>query len=218
MLQSSPPPQTQGPVESTPTEHTDDLALATRILAGERSAFAQLYDTCAPALLRRLTRMTGSVDHAEDCLQQVFAEVLRALPQYRGKGRLEAWIERIATHTAMGWYRKKYRWRSFVEQVVEQLTPDTTLPEPEPLPEQLFFHEEMKAVVWQLLDRLHPRKRMALVLCDLEGHTIEDAAAQMDIPVGTAASRLFHARQDFRKIALAELRRQGLDVGDWLHD
>lgn len=162
--------------------------------------------------------MTGSIDHAEDCLQQVFAEALRALPQYRGKGRLEAWIEHIATHTAMGWYRKKYRWRSFVEQVVEQITPESTLPQPDPLPEQLFLHEEMKAVVWQLLDRLSPRKRMALVLCDLEGRTIEEAAEQMDIPVGTAASRLFHARQDFRKIALAELRRQGLDLGDWIHD
>jgi len=218
MLPSLSPPPTQDPIPSAPTEHEHDLALATRILAGERSAFAQLYDTCAPALLRRLTRMTGSIDHAEDCLQQVFAEALRALPQYRGKGRLEAWIERIATHTAMGWYRKKYRWRSFVEQVVEQITPESTLPQPDPLPEQLFLHEEMKAVVWQLLDRLSPRKRMALVLCDLEGRTIEEAAEQMDIPVGTAASRLFHARQDFRKIALAELRRQGLDLGDWIHD
>lgn len=218
MLPSLSPPPTQGPIPSAPTEHEHDLALATRILAGERSAFAQLYEACAPALLRRLTRMTGSIDHAEDCLQQVFAEALRALPQYRGKGRLEAWLERIATHTAMGWYRKKYRWRSFVEQVVEQLTPESTLPQPDPLPEQIFLHEEMKAVVWQLLDRLSPRKRMALVLCDLEGRTIEEAAEQMDIPVGTAASRLFHARQDFRKIALAELRRQGLDVGDWLHD
>jgi RNA polymerase sigma factor (sigma-70 family) len=74
----------------------------------------------------------------------------------------------------------------------------------------------MKAVVWQLLDRLSPRKRMVLVLCDLEGHTLEEAAKQMDIPVGTAASRLFHARQDFQKAAIAEFRRQGLEIGDWL--
>lgn len=216
--QSAPLKQARDPSSHAPIEHEQDLQLATRILAGERSAFAQLYDACAPALLRRLTRMTGSVDHAEDCLQQVFTEALRALPNYRGQGRLEAWLERIATHTAMGWYRKKYRWRSLVEQVVEQVTPERIEPEQAPLPEQLFMHEEMKTVVWQLLDRLSPRKRMALTLCDLEGHTIEEAAAQLDIPVGTAASRLFHARQEFRKIALAELRRQGLDVGDLFHD
>ncbi|MCB9638937.1 MAG: sigma-70 family RNA polymerase sigma factor [Myxococcales bacterium] len=216
--QSAPPSPAEETATHAPKEHEQDLQLATRILAGERSAFAQLYEACAPALLRRLTRMTGSIDHAEDCLQQVFTEALRALPNYRGQGKLEAWLERIATHTAMGWYRKKYRWRSFVEQVVEQVTPEKSEPEQAALPEQLFLHEEMKTVVWQLLDRLSPRKRMALLLCDLEGHTIEDAAEQLGIPVGTAASRLFHARQEFRKIALAELRRQGLDVGDLFHD
>lgn len=196
-----------------------DRRLVERILAGEKEAFARWYDASAPALLRRLTRMTGAVDAAEDCLQQVFLEALRNLPLYRGDGSLDAWLERIATHVVMGWYRRKYRWRSFMEDLGEWIAPDKEAsPLPEALPEQLFLQEEMKVAVWQILDRLPARKRMVLILCELEGHTIEDAAKQMDIPVGTAASRLFHARLAFRKAAILEFRRQGLSAGDWLHE
>ena len=79
----------------------EDRRLVQRVLAGEEAAFTQLYDTYAPALLRRILRLMGRDDQAEDCLQMVFVEVIERLEHYRGEGPLGAWLYRITTTTVL---------------------------------------------------------------------------------------------------------------------
>lgn len=159
--------------------------------------------------------MLGDPIQAEDCLQQVFAEALRTLPQFRGDGKLVAWLERITTHVAMDHFRRKYRWRSFMEKWTwgrEERDESE-----EGLPEEIFLHEELRQMVWELLEQVEPRKRMAVLLCDLEGYTMERAAEEMGVPLSTASSRLYKGREEFRKKAVAEFRRRELSIGDWFH-
>lgn len=197
------------------TEDTtwDDKEWVRRIQSGDDRAFARFYDAHAPALYRRLSRMLGNPEQAEDCLQQVFTEALRSIDQFKGEGKLVAWLERIATHVVMDQYRRKYRWRSFLERWSTRSEVDET--SQEGLPEAAFFDQERKEIIWSLLDKMEPRKRIAVILCDLEGKTIEQAADELDVATGTAASRLRNGRIELRQKVEAAFRKQGISITDW---
>lgn len=190
--------------------------LVARLKQRDRKAFDDMYQQFAPRLLRRLHRLTGSAQDAEDCLQQVFAEAMESMESFRGEGSLGAWLNRIATNIAMNLYRKRSRFRSFTERLWE-VVPLNSSPS-EALPDTLFLKEESRVWVRMLLERVSPQKRMALTLCDLEGWTQEDAAHHLGVPLGTLVSRLYHGRREFRRNLERECVRQGLSIEDILHE
>lgn len=193
---------------------TDDYQLVQRILQKDEAAFEALYETYAPALLRRLHRMLGDEEQAEECLQQVFVEALHSFKNYRAEGALGAWLNRIATHTVMGLFRRHHRTRAFWEKfrVHESINPP-----PPKLPEGLLLQEELRTLVQEMLKKIGPRKRLAVILCDIEGHSLEEAAKEMDIPMGTVASRLYHGRRELKKLIAQELKKRGLSIRDFTH-
>ena len=156
--------------------------------------------------------MLNDVSQAEDCLQQVFLEAMRSIQNYQGSGSLKSWLHSIATFVVMARYKKQQRWKSLLDKV--RLEPAALNVVTEPLPEELLWREEKRALLWGLLEKLSPNKRMALTLCDLEGESIEEAARQMKVPPGTVASRLYHARREVKKMATRELQKQGLSIRD----
>tara|TARA_B100000609_G_scaffold199581_2_gene204425 strand:- start:2070 stop:2684 length:615 start_codon:yes stop_codon:yes gene_type:complete len=189
----------------------DDI-LVDRLKERDPRAFDEFYQEFSPKLLRRLMRLTGDAHVAEDCLQQVFSEMFRCLPSYRGEGEFAAWVNRIATNVAMNTFRKQTRIRDFWERTTpEEVYERQSAP---PLPDELFSQEETKALVAQSLKKLSSRKRMAILLVDLEGHSLEEAASQLGVPPGTVASRLYHARNDLKAMISRELARRGSSFED----
>lgn len=191
---------------------TDDQILVARLLAREPQALREFYDRYATGLLRRLLRMLGDSQQAKDVLQQVFVEALESLPHYRGEGVLGAWLNRIATHVAMDSFRRQGRFRAFWEKWSPQMS-ESSVP-PVEIPEEAFQREEMRSLVWKLLGQLAPKKRMSLVLCDMEGLSLLEASEQMGIPPGTVSSRLHHARRELRDLLERECKKSGLPLRD----
>ncbi len=193
----------------------DDKRLVQRVLAGDEAAFTALYDAYAPMLLRRILRLMGRDDQAEDCLQMVFIEVLERLEHYRGEGALGAWLHRITTTTVLQQFRKqKSRSRlaegfAFFSMFREEANPL--------LAERLLFDEERKKMLYTCLEDIEADRRMAILLCDIEGKPVEDAAKELHIPLGTLASRLHRGRQDLQKSLSRRLKQHGLSVEEWFH-
>jgi RNA polymerase sigma-70 factor (ECF subfamily) len=160
-----------------------------------------------------LVRWVGDTQQAEDCLQQVFLEALRSIENFRGEGKLGSWLNRIATHVVMDMFRQKQRMKALMERVLPQQEAGM-LDQPPALPEQLFLREETRLWVRELLEKLSPQKRMAVLLCDLEGMSLEDASQQMGVPTGTVGSRLYHARRELQKRVESELQKRGLGWED----
>lgn len=192
---------------------TEDKALVVRIQRGDERAFRELYRTYSPMLLRRLMRWVGDTQQAEDCLQQVFLEALRSIEHFRGEGKLGSWLNRIATHVVMDMFRQKQRMKALMERVLPQQEAGM-LDQPPALPEQLFLREETRLWVRELLEKLSPQKRMVVLLCDLEGMSLEGASQQMGVPTGTVGSRLYHARRELQKRVESELQKRGLGWED----
>lgn len=199
-----------------PTSLEEDKQLAERIRNGDERAFRELYRMHSPILLRRLVRWIGDTQHAEDCLQHVFLEAMRSIHRYRGEGSLRGWLNRITTHVVMDMFRQKKRWRTLMERIIPEQKAGTLRDSPA-LPEQLFLQEETRTLVHDMLEKLSPQKRMAILLCDLEGLALEEAAAQMNVPLGTVGSRLYHARRELQKRIQSELNRRNLTLEDLSH-
>lgn len=202
-------------VQQTQSEASaEEAELVSQLKARNARAFDRLYREYAPGLLRRLHRMTGSPADAEECLQQVFAEVIESIETYRGEGVLGAWLNRIATNVAMNLFRKKSRWKGAMENLWEHV--QSNPPESPSIPESVFLHKEHKSWIRDLVDELPPKKRIALVLCDLEGWPQEDAAEHLDLPLGTLVSRLYHGRLELRRKLERESLRQGISLEELL--
>ncbi|HAA58479.1 MAG TPA: hypothetical protein DCE42_27195 [Myxococcales bacterium] len=195
-------------------ERTRDKEWIRKIKAGEREAFQQLYQTYSPQLYQRILRLTGHTQQAEDCLQQVFLRVIEHIHHYRGEGHLYGWLLKIATNEVLQLFRKQGRYRTFQAAFFVFMQPEG---ETTPLPEQIFLEEERRVIVHKALQRLDHRKRIVVLLCDLEGEKLEDVAVQLSIPKGTVASRLHHARRDLRKYIAFECKQSGFSVEDWYH-
>ncbi len=195
----------------------DDRALAQRVQAGERDAVQELFRRYAPTLLRRILRLLGGdKSQAEDCLQQVFIKVLQHMESYRGESVLLAWLHRITTHTVIDVFRSRQSRKTLLDKLQNVRWSGWNEDGNQAIPEKLFLREELKGIVYQGLTTLSENKRIAVLLCDLEGCSIEDAADELDIPIGTLASRLYRGRQELTNWLKREFKKSGLAAEDLL--
>lgn len=195
-----------------------DRRLARRIQLGERDAMQELFRTYSLPLLRRIRRMLGGdLFQAEDCLQQVFVKVIQSIDSYRGPS-LHAWLNRITTHTVIDVFRaRQSRW-IVLEKLKAFNVTGRNHNGNKAIPEAMFHRSELKELLFEKLELLSEQKRIVVLLCDLEGYTIEEAAEELLIPVGTIASRLYRARQELRVKLEQELKKNNLSLEDWLNE
>src|SRR5258705_530391 len=85
---------------STAAPPVGDEVLVDRIRAGDRTAYTALYQRYADRVFARLTRLIGPGPDREDLLQQVFLELHRSLPGFRGDASLSTFLYRITVNVA----------------------------------------------------------------------------------------------------------------------
>ncbi len=186
-----------------------DRELVERLLRGDERAFREFYRTYSPPLLNRLMKWLGDADLAEDCLQQVFIKALQTLKNYRGEGSLKSWLNGIATNLVLEKFRRQKRFSSLLEKLSSA---KELKKKEEAFSDQFLWNKELREILYSCLETLSPEKRMSIILCDIEGLSIEEAAQQMGVPMGTVGSRLYNARRELRRKLERKLRQAGLSV------
>ncbi|WP_327289695.1 RNA polymerase sigma factor [Streptomyces sp. NBC_01198] len=163
-----------------------------RIRAGDRSAFADLYEHHARAVYHHALRLTGSWSEAEDVLSETFLAAWRTRENVEPEGgSLAPWLLGIATHKAHNANRGRWRKLAFLAR------------SPEPRPTEDFADEtagriddaRRLAAVHDTLRKLSRQDREVIALCVAAGLDYRQAAEALDIPVGTVRSRLSRARR-----------------------
>jgi RNA polymerase sigma-70 factor (ECF subfamily) len=155
--------------------------------AGDAGATLRLLNRCRPPLLRLLTGVTGDLALAEDLAQEAFLQAFRHLGQLRDVSRFYPWVRRTALRLAI------HRLRRRREMTVEW--PAETEPGIDPA-----RRAETRLAVQAVLGALPVELRVTLVLRELEQLDYEEIAEALAIPVGTVRSRLFNARQRFKRL------------------
>jgi RNA polymerase sigma-70 factor (ECF subfamily) len=150
-----------------------------------RQAFVEHY----PGIWRFLRRMGVTSQRVDDAAQHVFLIALEALPRIvRGSER--AFLYGTAIRVAHGMRRR-------TEREVPGYDLDLDL-SPLPRPDELADQKRARELLDDLLERMELDARTVFVLFELDGFTIPEIAQVLGIPLGTAASRLRRAREQFQ--------------------
>jgi RNA polymerase sigma-70 factor (ECF subfamily) len=186
------------PRVSTNEPSVESLA---RCRAGDSQAIEELFRSHAAQVERVLGRLVGPVADLEDLVQTVFLEAMQALSRFRGEASFKTWLLSIAAHVGQHYLRAgKVRRHVPLDLVPEEdLRGDAH--HDRQLDERRLAHE-----LHQLLDRIAPKKRIALLLYVVEGHSVEEVAALMGASQTATRSRVFFARRELRKLLSSDAR------------
>jgi RNA polymerase sigma-70 factor (ECF subfamily) len=170
----------------SPLSSLTDRDLADAVVAGGAEwAFRELYARHTPRVFQLIRRMIGGERaDAEDILQDVWIQAVRALPQFRWEATFSTWLTGIAINQTRTWWRRRGA-RPF-DPVDERALVARDLP--------LGQRIDLEAALAQLPDG----RRTVLVLHDIEGLTHEEIAERLGVAVGTSKSQLFAARRAMR--------------------
>jgi RNA polymerase sigma-70 factor (ECF subfamily) len=184
----------------------DDQDLIAGTLRGETGAFGQLVGRYQNRLFNSLTRMTGSVEDAEDIAQEAFVHAFQKLHTFRGGSRFYSWLFRIALNAAVTLHRKRDKATASVEAVREQVGFEPADIRPNSTPQAPLEASERQALVQRALRELPEDFRQVLVLREMDEMSYEEISEIVDCPIGTVRSRIHRARQELRDRLAALLR------------
>lgn len=166
-----------------------------RAIDGDQGAMRALWARHAPHIDVVVRRLVGQdPDLAADIAQEVWIQIFRALPGFRGDAQFGTWAHRIAVNRTLNALRRTRR-TAALEVDVED---DSASVEPEAERAMLAASIEDAAA------RLSPGARTVFLLHDVEGYTHEEIATQLGITSGGSKSQLFKARAKLR-VMLAHL-------------
>jgi RNA polymerase sigma-70 factor, ECF subfamily len=202
---------------SHPTSGEDHQNLLAAALAGDRVAFASLTEPYRKELLSHCYRMLGSLEDAEDQVQETFLRAWRRLHTYQSKGSLRAWMYKIATNACLDVLAKRPK-RSLPVELYPPADPSTSpgLPMNEPVwiqpypdellapvesgPEARYESRESISFAFMIaLQDLPARQRCALILGDVLGWPAAEIAEVLGITVSAVNSLLHRARSILKK-------------------
>src|SRR5829696_7741231 len=156
---------------------SSDLLLARRAAAGQADAWDELIDLYGGRLYNLALHFAGSREEAEDLTQEIFLRLHQNLRQYRGDCPLASWALRLSRNLCIDHYRRLRQERRSVWVSEEILA---HIPGGDDVQARAQWREEIEVVL----------------LRDLQGWSLEEVSAFLDIPVGTVMSRLHRARLD----------------------
>lgn len=169
----------------------EDAELAALAHAGDREAFGELVERYAGQARRVSRSVLANEADADDAAQDGFLAALRNLGRYDPSRPFGPWLMRIVANAATD-RRRRQKVRA-----ADQLSPQT--PFAGPLPDREAFRRQFREALEAALALLPERRRMAVVLFDVEGYSHQEIADILDVPVGTVRSDVFHARRALRK-------------------
>jgi len=164
----------------------------TRAAAGDRAAFGVLVERYARVARRVARAVLGNPEDADDAAQDAMLSALVKLDQYDPRRPFGPWLLRIVSNAATDRRRRRTVRR------VEPLDPWLAAggPRPDTAAEQRALGERLR----QALAELPERRRVAVVLFDVEGYSHAEIAGVLGIPEGTVRSEVFHARRRLRAL------------------
>jgi RNA polymerase sigma factor (sigma-70 family) len=189
-------------IPSEPDEATDAALLGRFISARDQRAFTALVDRHGPLVFDVCHRVLGDVHDAEDAFQATFLVLARKAAAVHPREALPAWLHGVARRVALK--ARSARARPF--RKAGPLAAPPADPRPDPLVE--LSARELLMIIDDELQRLPEVYRLPVILCCLEGRTLEEAARQLGWTPGSVKGRLERGRARLH----ARLVRRGLTL------
>ncbi len=174
----------------------DDLVASLK--RGDPKGLNILYDNYSAALFGVIVRITGSQENAEDVLQETFVKIWKNISYYdRSKGKLYTWLINIARNTAIDSLRVKgHKVKSQIQSLDNSVRT---------INKQYFVSTQPDHIgLKELVEKMKPEYKLLIDKLYFEGYTQEEAAKELDIPLGTIKTRIRAAISQLREIFMVE--------------
>ena len=168
---------------------TDQLTIQ-RAIQGDERAMRQLWSQHAPHIDAVVRRLVGDPDLAADVAPEVWIQIFKALPTYRGDAQFGTWAHRIAVNRTLNALRRSRR----IAKVETEIDDDIATVD----------HDAERSLLMASIQeaalKLAPGARAVFMLHDVEGYTHEEIATELGITAGGSKSQLFKARAKLRRL------------------
>ncbi len=172
--------------------------LVLRCKRGDSRAFDELFRLWEERLFYYIRRLVANEADAWDVLQQTWIKVFKGIKTLDAPDRLPIWLYQVARYTALSHWRGHYRHQSRLEEI-RDLTEIAAAHDVDRFDDVEQVHLG--------LSRISLAHREVLTLHFLEDFSLDQMAEILEIPPGTAKSRLFYAKRALR--AVLEPKEEG---------
>ena len=166
-----------------------------RFLAGDASAFEELYHRYQLYVYNVVNGIVQNADDARDVTQDVFLHVYDSLSRFRGGSTFSTWLYRVAVNAAITYVRKQRRHPQIPLDALREFRADIDAE-----PEQQATRAETQRAVQEVLAQLPEQQRAVLVLRYFQELSLEEIAEVMNCSVAAVKVRLHRARNSFRRL------------------
>lgn len=178
-------------MDDTTHGEMSDQDLLARHVAGDKDAFGELVRRHRDRLWAVALRTLGDREEAADAVQDALVSAYRAAHTFRGQSAVTTWLHRITVNACLDRARKAASRKTSpiddTERLEQLLEPHESAEAPV---ERGALHRELV----EALGTLPQDQRAALVLVDMEGYPVAEAARVLDVPTGTVKSRCARGR------------------------
>ena len=173
--------------------------LVRKCRGGDARFYEPLVRAYEPPGLRLAFAMMGNLDDARDALQEAFIKTYQSLDRFDLRRPFGPWFFQILRNQCRDMLRSRQA-RFNVEALDEKL--ELRPADAQRGPERTRQRNAAREILWRALERIGEEHREVLVLKELQGFRYGEIARILEIPEGTVASRLFHARRALRDALL----------------
>ncbi len=175
--------------QSGKSSYDPDIILVERFLGGDESAFTRLYETYYDKVFALARGIILDVEETEDAVQEVFTQIYRNLHRFDRRSKLSTWIFRVTVNRTIQYGRTlKFKRRQVdIDQAYEHAAPvqETVTTDP---------------VIAAAMKRLSPADRAILTLFYWQDLSLTEIAQSLGCNDNAAKTRLFRARERFKKL------------------
>jgi RNA polymerase sigma-70 factor (ECF subfamily) len=200
--------------------YLEDKRLARRLLAGDERAFNRFFDDNFARLYRfALTRLSDDPEGAREVVQITLSRAIRKLHTYRAEAAMFTWLCAICRNEISDWLARQGRYREHVVLVEDypeiQAAIDSFRAPAGDSPERQFQRVEALRLIQVALDHLPVKYGNVLEWKYIEGHSIKEIAARLQIGTEAAQSLLARAKRAFADV-YGTLNSAAGTKGEWV--
>ncbi len=194
-----------------PYRDQTDQSLVELCLQGDEGAAREIVHRFERPVFSLIYRMVRDRELAEDLAQEAFVRTLNNLRRYDPGYKFSSWLFKIAYNLTIDHLRKKDLEVVSIQGAPDAVTVDRqaataiTLPSTDERPDELLEARTLGSEIETAIEHLRPEYRTAILLRHVEGHSYEEIATIMDVPLGTVKTYIHRARNELKE-ALGHLR------------
>ena len=170
-----------------------------RLKNKEDKAFAELIDTFGVKVFNLCISFTQNIQDAEDLTQDIFTKIFQSINDFKGNASLATWIYKISVNQCYEYLRRNKRLKRKGQKVEINFAEQKISTEMTSNPENLLVNSEYRTILFNALDNLGEKQRIAFSLQHFQGFSYQEIAVIMEISHASIESLIFRARRNLMK-------------------